>query len=193
MIRLDERLKCALDLLQGTRTVADIGSDHGKLTAALLLEGRCERVIAGDISRDCLQKTCRLIDSLSLQNRAETRLGSGLSILAPGECDAAAVMGMGGELITELLRAAPATVKAMDRIVLQPMSGMDKLRKWLYENCFHVMEDRLAVADGRWYQVICVQQRDLPDIWPERFPQGTSWKVRPGRVRRRIRGSGTGS
>ena len=50
MIRLDPRLRCAFELLQGAVTVADIGCDHGKLTAALLLEGGCRRVIAGDIS-----------------------------------------------------------------------------------------------------------------------------------------------
>ena len=48
MIRLDPRLRCAFELLQGADTVADIGCDHGKLTAALLLEGGCRRVIAGE-------------------------------------------------------------------------------------------------------------------------------------------------
>ena len=62
MIRLDERLRCALEMLQGAEAVADIGCDHGKLTAALLLEGGCERVVAGDISPECLDKTRRLIE-----------------------------------------------------------------------------------------------------------------------------------
>ena len=105
MIRLDDRLRCAFDLLRGSAAVADIGSDHGKLTAALLLEGGCRRVIAGDISPDCLQKTSEIIERYGLQDKAETRLGSGLSILSPGECDAAAILGMGGELMVELLQS----------------------------------------------------------------------------------------
>ncbi len=84
MIHLDERLRCAFDLLQGAKSVADIGCDHGKLSAALLLNGGCARVIAGDISPDCLQKTSRLIERFALKDRAEVRLGSGLAILAPG-------------------------------------------------------------------------------------------------------------
>ena len=84
MIRLDERLRCALHMLQGAKTVADIGCDHGKLTAALLLDGGCERVIAGDISPDCLNKTWEIIERYGLQERAETRLGSGLAVLSPG-------------------------------------------------------------------------------------------------------------
>ena len=96
MIRLDDRLRCAYDMLRGANTVADIGCDHGKLTAALLLDGGCQRVIAGDISPDCLEKTRRMIERHALRDRAEVRLGSGLSILSPGECDAAAILGMGG-------------------------------------------------------------------------------------------------
>ena len=171
MIRLDERLRCALEMLQGAEAVADIGCDHGKLTAALLLEGRCFRVIAGDISPDCLDKTRKMIDRYGLQDRAETRLGSGLTILFPGECDAAAILGMGGELMVELLRASPMVAEGLDRLVLQPMSGIEELRQWLHENSYHVRADRMAAVGSRWYQLLCVQKRGVPDPWPPGFPK----------------------
>ena len=170
MIRLDDRLRCAFDLLRGSAAVADIGSDHGKLTAALLLDGCCRRVIAGDISPDCLQKTSETIARYGLQDQAETRLGSGLSILSPGECAAAAILGMGGELMVELLTDSKAVAEAMDKLVLQPMSGIEELRQWLYENRWHVMADRLIPVGRRWYQLLSVQKGDRPDPWPEGFP-----------------------
>ena len=172
MIRLDERLRCAFDLLQGANIVADIGCDHGKLTAALLLDGGCTRVIAEDISPDCLNKTRTIIDRYGLQGRAEVRLGSGLSILAPGECDAAAILGMGGELMVELLQSSPSVAERMERLVLQPMSGIEELRQWLYENCYRVKADRLICVGSRWYQLLCVQKQDNPDLWPSGFPIG---------------------
>ena len=171
MIRLDARLRCAFDLLQGAETVADIGCDHGKLTAALLLEGSCRRVIAGDISHDCLQKTREIIDRYSLQDRAEIRLGSGLSVLSPGECDAAAMLGMGGELMIELLEACPDVAESMERLVLQPMSGIEELRQWLYERSYRVQADRLVAVGRRWYQVLCVQKTEKSDSWPHGFPR----------------------
>ena len=170
MIRLDDRLRCAFEMLRGSAAVADIGSDHGKLTAALLLEGGCRRVIAGDISPDCLQKTSEIIARYGLQDQAETRLGSGLSILSPGECDAAAILGMGGELMVELLTDSKAVTEAMDKLVLQPMSGIEELRQWLYENRWHVTADRLIPVGRRWYQLLSVQKGDRPDPWPEGFP-----------------------
>ncbi len=172
MIRLDDRLRCALDMLRGVENVADIGCDHGKLTAALLLEGGCRRVIAGDVSPDCLDKARAMIDRCGLQGRAETRLGDGLGVLTPGECQGAAILGMGGELMIELLESSPDVAAGMDRLVLQPMSGVDELRRWLYENRYHVMADKLASVGSRRYQVVCVQKRDEPDPWPEGFPEG---------------------
>ena len=171
MIRLDERLRCALRMLQGAKTVADIGCDHGKLTAALLLDGGCERVIAGDISPDCLNKTREIIERYGLQERAETRLGSGFSILSPGECDAAALLGMGGELMVELLEASPKVAEPMDRLVLQPMSGIEELRQWLYEYRYHVKEDHLVLVGSRWYQLLSVKKADEQDPWPGGFPE----------------------
>ena len=58
MIRLDPRLTCAFNMLQGFDSVADIGSDHGKLTAALLFNGSCSRVIARDNSS--IAAVCRI-------------------------------------------------------------------------------------------------------------------------------------
>ena len=172
MIRLDERLRCAFHMLKGARCVADIGCDHGKLTAALLLDGGCQRVIAGDISPDCLAKTAAIIERYGLQDRAEVRLGSGLSILSSGECDAAALLGMGGELMVELLEASPEVAARFHKLVLQPMSGIEELRQWLYEHSYHILEDRLVLVGSRWYQMMAVRQADGPDPWPDGFPVG---------------------
>ena len=171
MIRLDARLRCAYDMLRGADTVADIGCDHGKLSAALLLQNACQRVIAGDISPACLEKTQRIVELYGLQSRAQIRLGSGLAILSPGECDAAAILGMGGELMAELLEASPQVAERMERLVLQPMSGIEELRQWLYENCYCVKADKLVTVGDRWYQMICTQKCDRPDPWPEAFPR----------------------
>ncbi len=171
MIRLDERLRCALHMLQGTKTVADIGCDHGKLTAALLLDGGCDRVIAGDISPDCLNKTRDIIVRYGLQERAQVRLGSGLAVLSPGECDAAALLGMGGELMVELLEASPEVAERMERLVLQPMSGIEELRQWLHEHSYHVLDDHLVMVGRRWYQLLSVKKADEQDPWPGGFPE----------------------
>ena len=74
--------------------------------------------------------------------------------------------------MAELLQVSALTAERMDRLVLQPMSGVEELRQWLYENTFHVKTDRLVAAGSRWYQVFCVQKSLYPDPWPEGFPEG---------------------
>jgi tRNA (adenine22-N1)-methyltransferase len=78
---------------------------------------------------------------------------------------------MGGELMVELMEASPRVVEELDRLVLQPMSGVEELRRWLYENEFHVREDRLVPVGSRWYQVLSVKKAGEADPWPEGFPR----------------------
>ena len=47
-VGITPRLSAALDMLNGCQTAADVGCDHGKLTAALLQRGCCKNVIATD-------------------------------------------------------------------------------------------------------------------------------------------------
>ena len=66
MIRLDPRLTCAFNMLQGFDSVADIGSDHGKLTAALLLNAMKE--LAG------IDHAIRLIPQNIIEKNEKTRV-----------------------------------------------------------------------------------------------------------------------
>ena len=60
-VGLTPRLTAALSMLYGSRIVADVGSDHGRLAAALIQRGVCERVIATDVSDASLLKGRQLI------------------------------------------------------------------------------------------------------------------------------------
>ena len=66
-VNLTPRMSAALEMLYGYKTVADIGCDHGRLTAALLQNRYCEYVIASDISEPSLEKAKALIDRLSIR------------------------------------------------------------------------------------------------------------------------------
>ena len=166
-----ERLDCAIELLSGARVVADVGCDHGRLCCALIQQNRVSRCIAIDISEPSLSKARRLIRQIGLSDRIETRLGDGLSPLAAGEADAIAILGMGGTLMTEILLIAPP-LKGAEICVLQPMRAAEDIRAWLYERNYPVLEDRVVLDAGRYYQVFSVGQptrerQALPQGWPE--------------------------
>jgi len=50
MMKTDKRLRAAADWVEPCDIVADIGCDHGRLGAMLLLENRAKRLLASDIS-----------------------------------------------------------------------------------------------------------------------------------------------
>ena len=53
--RLDARLQAAADFVRPGSTAADIGCDHGKLSAWLAGSGRCPLVFACDLREGPLQ------------------------------------------------------------------------------------------------------------------------------------------
>ena len=167
-----ERLACAMELLGGAKVVADIGCDHGRLSCALVQIGRAERCIAVDISLPSLKKAEQLAALLCVSDRVETRLGDGLAPLTTGEADALAILGMGGTLMTRILEAPEVPLAGAQLCVLQPMRAAEDIRKWLYERCYPVLDDRVVLDTGRFYQIFSVApptntQQTLPDGWPE--------------------------
>lgn len=166
-----ERLNCAIELLGGAKTVADIGCDHGRLSCALVQQGAAKHCIAIDISAPSLQKAERLIHQIGIEDQVEARLGDGLTPLAAGEADAIAILGMGGTLMTQILDVNPP-LKGAKKCVLQPMRAGEDIRRWLYERHYPVLDDRVVLDAGRYYQIFSVgqpgaQRQSLPEGWPE--------------------------
>lgn len=164
-MKLDARLAAVAAFVpQGSR-VADIGTDHGYLAAALVEEGRAPFVIASDLPVGPCEAARRTVRAEGLEDRIEVRQGDGLTVLQPGEVDTVCIAGMGGALMTEILAAAPEVWKSLTTLVLQPMTGEEELRRYLYAHAWHVADETLVVADDRLYTVIRAARghRKMPD------------------------------
>ena len=154
MPRLDARLGAAFAYVRPGHTAADIGCDHGKLSAALAGSGRCPLVLACDLRPDPLQKA--RLACAQYGDAVQFRLGSGLSVLQPGEADDIVIAGMGAETIIEILAAAPWVFDARYNLVLVPATKHSVLRRWLAQNGFATLGETLCEAAGRWYTVLNV-------------------------------------
>lgn len=164
-MKLDARLAAVAAFVpQGSR-VADIGTDHGYLAVALVEEGRAPFVIASDLPVGPCEAARRTVRAEGLEDRIEVRQGDGLTVLQPGEVDTVCIAGMGGVLMTEILAAAPEVWKSLTTLVLQPMTGEEELRRYLYAHAWHVADETLVVADDRLYTVIRAARghRKMPD------------------------------
>lgn len=169
-VHVTPRLAAALSMLEGYPTVADIGCDHGRLTAALLQQGVSKQVIATDISEASLEKARQLIRYIGLTDHVSFRVGDGCSVLDPGECDALLLLGMGGTLMSEILEACPIRAMGAKAIVLQPMRAQDDIRAYLHQNGYRITDDRVVADRGRYYQVFKAEPSDQTEALPEGFP-----------------------
>ena len=150
--RLDARLAAAFAYVRPGHVAADIGCDHGKLSAALAGSGRCPLVLACDLRPGPLEKA--RVTCAPCGDKVQCRLGSGLEVLAPSEADDIIIAGRGAETIIEILEAAPWVFDARYNLVLVPATKHSVLRRWLARRGFALAGETLCQAAGRWYAVM---------------------------------------
>ena len=178
---LDARLSAAAELVRPGQPVADIGCDHGKLTAVLAASGKYPKVIGADLRPGPLAKAAQTLEYAGCKDRAELRLGDGLSVLSPGEAGTIVLAGVSAQTTWEIIEKAPwVSAPGGPRLVMVPATRHSDLRRWLWEHGFALIADRPVQAAGRWYAVIAAEYTGevrmptfqeclfgLTDQWPE--------------------------
>ena len=107
-IILDERLSAAAELareaLAGREApvAADVGCDHGFLTAKLLETVPGLTMLASDVSAPSLEKARRLLGARGLSERANITVADGLSAV-DRPVDAVMILGMGAGTILKIV------------------------------------------------------------------------------------------
>lgn len=153
--QLDARLAAAAAYVRPGKAAADIGCDHGKLSAWLAGSGHCPLVFACDLREGPLQKAKQTCAPWG--DRVQFRLGSGLEVLRPDEAEDIIIAGMGAETILEILDAAPWAADPRYNFVFVPATKHSVLRRGLAQRGFALQAETLCRAAGRWYAVMNVR------------------------------------
>lgn len=161
-LELTPRLRMVADMLPAGVVLADVGTDHAYLPAALMLEGKIPGAIAADLREGPLSRAKETAREYALEDKMSFRLCDGLSGIKADEVGAVSVAGMGGETIALILSAAPWTREKNTALVLQPMSSMDELRVWLGKNGYVIHEERLAKEGDTIYTAMLVGAGTMP-------------------------------
>lgn len=159
---LDPRLAAAAALVRPGSIAADIGCDHGKLTAFLALRGDVKRVIGADLRPGPLavaQSTCQ---NAGCQDRVELRLGDGLTVLSQGEATDIVLAGISAQTTIQILQQASWVRDPAVRLIMVPATKHPLLRQWLLRQGFTLVEDMPVQAAGRWYAVMAAEYTATP-------------------------------
>ena len=183
---LDERLSLAASLYKPCDWGADIGTDHAYLPVYLVQSGVCSSAIASDIGEGPLDAARRTVTENGLTSEIALRLGDGLSTVSAEEIDDIAIAGMGGETIAAILEAAPWVQNEGIRLILQPMTRAEDLRRWLLTHGFSVLEEHLIRDKHHLYPVLAAEYTAAPVCEDEVAIYGGFFTAEEGRPDRQM-------
>ena len=162
MRELGTRLQAIVDYVEPDRKVADVGCDHAYVSMELAEKKNCT-VIAMDINEGPLKIAEENIYGERLEKKVETRLSNGLEALEPGEVDTIVIAGMGGHLITDILREGADKLKPGMRLVLSPQSDLRLVRYSLRKQNIFIDSEKCLSEGGKWYFILnCTVGMSLP-------------------------------
>lgn len=161
-LKTDGRISAALSFVRRGSVVADIGTDHGYIPIYLVTNGVSPFAYASDVNRMPLERARTNAAKYGVGDRIRFCLSDGLRFIDEGKCegrlpDDIVICGMGGELIADIIGASEYARTRGVRLILQPMTRTDRLREYLAENGFSIVDERLCTAAGKLYAVICAE------------------------------------
>jgi len=156
MLQLQPRLQLLSELVPDGARLADIGTDHGYLPVRLLQQGRIPFAIAADVGQEPLQHAIRTAEEYGVTG-VDFRLCDGLCGIGEDEVDTIVIAGMGGETIIHILSQAHWTkAEGKYTLLLQPMTKVAELRRWLTDNGYCFTGERLVWDKEFLYPVLMV-------------------------------------
>jgi tRNA (adenine22-N1)-methyltransferase len=145
--------------------LADIGTDHGYVPISLLQRQQIRGAIAMDINPGPLARAQHNIAAAHLEDSIETRLSDGVQKLQPGEADTILIAGMGGELTIHILEEGQKVCEAAGELILQPQSDIQKVRVYLREHHYKIVDEDMVCEDDKFYPMMRTIHVEENNVW----------------------------
>ena len=156
MSKLSKRLEMVANFIDNNdKSVIDIGCDHGLLSIYLANKFKNLKIIASDVNKNALDNAKKNITKCGLNDRIETRLGSGISVINNNDnIDTIVVAGMGTNTIVEILKYSRDKLVNVNKIIIQSNTDLYFLRKNMVNFGYFIDDEELVVDKGIIYTII---------------------------------------
>lgn len=168
---LSKRLETVGRFVPEAARLADIGSDHAYLPVALMLKGKIDFAVAGEVVKGPFESAKRQVMKNGLSERIEVRLANGLDAIEKhDQISAITIAGMGGSLIRDILEAGRQNqrLSGEERLILQPNIGEKTLRTWLKENNYQIIAEETIEENKKIYEIIVAEKKEQPIDYSEK-------------------------
>ena len=153
IMELSNRLETIASFVTEGYVVADIGTDHGYIPIYLTSNGNCPRAYAMDVNKEPLSRAKTHIEE---ENAGEVSciLSDGLHELPQDDVDSIVIAGMGGDLVVRILEQDFDKLANVKELILSPQSHLERVRHFLNDHGFRILEEEFLKEDGKYYVVI---------------------------------------
>lgn len=168
---LDARLLSVAGYIREGACVADIGTDHAYLPIWLVLTGKAVNAVASDIGEGPVARAKVSVVRYGVEEKITVIRADGLCGIKDLPVTDIVIAGMGGELIANIISAAEWVRDPKYRLVLQPMTHPEILRRELLASGFFIIDETLTSStDGqKLYVTVCVEYsgEDMSAEWSD--------------------------
>ncbi|MDF0727198.1 tRNA (adenine(22)-N(1))-methyltransferase TrmK [Cytobacillus sp. S13-E01] len=157
-LKLSRRLETVASYIPKGAILADIGSDHAYLPCYSFFNGLITKGIAGEITDGPLQSAMEQVAKSELRTKIDVRKGNGLEVISPNEVTCITIAGMGGSLIRTILDEGIDKLVGVKRLILQPNIGAHRVREWLIDYDWELINETILEEDGKIYEVLVAEK-----------------------------------
>ncbi|MDA3847812.1 MAG: class I SAM-dependent methyltransferase [Vallitaleaceae bacterium] len=155
---LTKRLESIASYVGQGAIVADVGTDHGYIPIELARRGIVKKAYALDINKGPLEKAEANITAYGLNHIVKTAISDGLLSLEDESVDTVIIAGMGGNLISKILREGTAQLKHIKRLILSPHLDVNLVRKTVHQLGFCIIEENMIIDENQYYNILICEK-----------------------------------
>ena len=154
-IKLTPRLKCVADMAGKCGLLADIGTDHAYIPMYMVQNSLADRAVASDVVDGPVKIARRNVLENNFSEKITVVKADGLD--GAGGAETIVIAGMGGKLICEIIGRNLEIAHSAKRLVLQPMTCSEDVRRFLHSEGFSILKEKLAKEENKIYNVIVAE------------------------------------
>lgn len=153
--KLSKRLKTIAAQINNQETFVDVGSDHAYLPCYICKYSPDTYAIAGEVQHGPYENAKKTVKKYGLEKQIKVRLGDGLSILKKqDQVNTVIIAGMGGQLITNILKNGETKLDSVNKLILQPNTDEHLVREYLYQSEFNLQNELIICDNMIIYEVL---------------------------------------
>ncbi len=157
-MKLSKRLQTVASFVPDNSKIIDVGCDHALLDIYLMENLKNIQILATDINENPLKIAKTNLEKYNFQDKITLKQMNGIENI-PGTIDTIIIAGMGGILITDILKPEKLkNIKNIKNIILAPNNEFQTVRRHLKKINFQIAKEELIIDDKKPYLILLLKR-----------------------------------